>query len=121
MHHQTTMAEEAGEYTTCPKVIIPPNNSSKSSTLPSTQNQVNDFPSLPQPDIPIGGRLKHFTNQWYKLTKDPEVVSMITGCDIKIHSKLTDVKKHPDIIRSQEEIIFAKKLHTGKFYLTKKQ
>ena len=33
---------------------------------------------------------------------------MITGCDIKIHSDLTDVKKHPDIIRSEEEKIVAK-------------
>ena len=71
--------------------------------------QVNELPPLPKPHIPIGGRLKYFTNEWYKLTKDKTIISMTKGCEIEIHSTLPVVKGCPDIIRSQEEISFAEK------------
>ena len=71
-------------------------------------SQVKHFPSLPKQYIPIGGRLKHFTNAWYNLTKDQEVIQMTKACEIQIHSTLPTVKIPHDLIRSEEEVAFAK-------------
>ena len=39
------------------------------SKLPqSSENQPFPLPVLPRPDIPVGGRLAHFVEQWEELT-----------------------------------------------------
>ena len=45
---------------------------------------INLFPSTPHPDIPVGGRLKHFKGEWFKLTKDPDLIQMISGCPVNL-------------------------------------
>ena len=43
---------------------------------------LSQFPLIPSPHIPVGGRLKHFISQWYKLTHDPTVINMVKGCSV---------------------------------------
>ena len=48
---------------------------STSASLPLPSRQVNppfDL-SIPKPEIPVRGRLKYSKNQWYNLTKDPQL------------------------------------------------
>ena len=44
---------------------------------PLTINVPEVFPPLPQPDLPVGGRLGHFANNWEKVTKDKWVLSVV--------------------------------------------
>ena len=44
---------------------------------PLTINIPEVFPPLPQPDLPVGGRLGHFANNWEKVTKDKWVLSVV--------------------------------------------
>ena len=37
-----------------------------------------------KPNIPIGGRLKYFVKEWYKLTSDPRVIDMVKGMHITL-------------------------------------
>ena len=49
--------------------------------------KVNNFPfdvSVPKPDIPVGGHLKFFKSQWYKITKDPHLLQMVSACPLHI-------------------------------------
>ena len=51
---------------------------------PSNDKVLHLFPIPPSPHIPVGGRLKYFKSEWYKLTKDPELISMISACPIHL-------------------------------------
>ena len=35
------------------------------------------LPVLPQPDIPVGGRLAHFVEQWEELTDNKWILSIV--------------------------------------------
>ena len=37
-----------------------------------------------KPNIPIGGRLKFFVHEWYKLTSDPRVIDIVKGMHITL-------------------------------------
>ena len=39
------------------------------------------------PDIPVGGRLKHFVNRWKNITSDSSILDIVTG----MHIELTDL------------------------------
>ena len=36
------------------------------------------------PHIPVGGRLKHFFEQWKKLTSDKSILQMVTGMKLDL-------------------------------------
>ena len=67
------------------------------------------FSKIPKPQIPVGGRLKFFKSEWYKITKDPSVIKMVEGCDIDIHTPIPQVKPKPDLIRNKDEVKFAER------------
>ena len=56
--------------------------------------------SIPFPHIPVGGRLRLFTSEWYTLTKDPEIIQMVVGCPI-------DLKENIDHNRPMKELKFS--------------
>ena len=65
--------------------ILEVKNVNKPHGDPSPNSQVlHLFPQPPTPNFPVGGCLKHFKSEWYKLTKDPELISMISGCLIHL-------------------------------------
>ena len=66
------------------------------------------FNKIPKPEIPVGGRLKYFITEWYKITTDPQIINMVKGCDIPLDKPLPSVKPKPDLIRNKDEIAFAK-------------
>ena len=39
------------------------------------------------PNVPLAGRLKHFLLQWQKLTRDPQILSIVEGIKIPFLSK----------------------------------
>ena len=46
---------------------------------PSQTSEVQLFPLpvLPRPDIPVGGRLAHFVEQWEELTDNKWILSIV--------------------------------------------
>ena len=76
-------------------------------TQPTTSSlKVTDYYdlSLPLPHIPVGGRLKYFKSAWYSLTKDPELITMISKCPISISHSVPSVHSVRDIRMSKSEI-----------------
>ena len=50
----------------------------------------------------MGGRLKHFKTEWFKLTKDPELIQMISGCTVNL-SESPPSKQMPSVTMSSDE------------------
>ena len=49
--------------------------------------------SIPHPELPFGGWLKFFKSQWFKLTKDPVLLKMVSACPIVLsHTPPTNSK-----------------------------
>ena len=46
----------------------------------SSKSQPFPLPILPCPDIPVGGRLAHFVEQWRELTNNKWVLSIVQDC-----------------------------------------
>ena len=46
-----------------------------------------------KPHLPVGGRLKYFINEWYKLTSDPSILDTVKGMHINLDS--IPRQKHP--------------------------
>ena len=44
----------------------------------SSESQPFSLPILPRPDIPVGGRLAHFVEQWGELTQNKWVLSIVS-------------------------------------------
>ena len=53
-----------------------------------SESQPFPLPVLPLPDIPVGGRLAHFVEQWGELTNNKWVLSIIRD-GFRIPFKLT--------------------------------
>ena len=45
-----------------------------------SENQPFPLSVLPHPDIPMGGRLAHFVDQWEELTDNKWVLSIVQNC-----------------------------------------
>ena len=60
------------------------------------------LPSVPHPEIPVGGRLQHFKSEWFKLTKDPELIQMISGCHVKL-CECPPSKQMPSVTMSSNQ------------------
>ena len=43
-----------------------------------------DLVSIPKPDIPVGGRLRHFRSQWNTVTSDPDILKIISGFQLPL-------------------------------------
>ena len=41
-----------------------------------------------KPHLPVGGRLKHFVSEWYKITSDPRVLDIVKGMHIDLNNIL---------------------------------
>ena len=41
-----------------------------------------------RPELPVGGQLKNFLSEWYKITSDPRIIDTVKGMHI-------DLKKLP--------------------------
>ena len=39
------------------------------------------------PDVPIAGRLKHFSKAWKKITRDQSILNLVDGCVIPFQRK----------------------------------
>ena len=63
---------------------------------------------IPKPEIPVGGRLKHFKSQWYNLTKDPKIIQMISGCPIEVLNTLPVNNSVREIKMSKSEMAIAR-------------
>ena len=61
--------------------------------------------SIPKPNIPVAGRLRHFLSKWYELTSDPEIIDLITGLHIDITTNIQQDRMPPELHFSQEEQI----------------
>ena len=53
------------------------------------------LPPLPYPDIPVSGHLKFFKSEWFKLTKDPKLIQMVSACPINLIKEPTPTHSHP--------------------------
>ena len=62
----------------------------------------HDFVSIPFPDIPVGGRLKSFNNEWEKITSDPVILKTISGFSIPL-IEVTHQDKPPKTLTISEE------------------
>ena len=87
-----------------------------------------------KPHLPVGGHLKYFVNEWYKLTSDPNVIDTVKGMHINLdnipHQKVPPrpLKLSPAEIAAADEqirtllkkraIIPAKKGQKGEFLST---
>ena len=61
------------------------------------------FPMKPLPQPPLGGRLRHLTDQWEKLTHDQSIINSVKGWEIPLLSNpkgKINLKPYP---MSQEE------------------
>ena len=39
-----------------------------------------------KPHLPVGGRLKHFVSEWYKITSDPRILDIVKGMHIDLNN-----------------------------------
>ena len=44
---------------------------------------MNTIP-VPHPELPVGGRLQYFLQEWLQITDNPEIIDMITGMHIDL-------------------------------------
>ena len=75
----SVVGEVGGPKTKSPlKVITPPYPSpvAETSAMQDDDHIQVLFPPLPKPHIPVSRRLKSFTSEWYKITKDQNVLNM---------------------------------------------
>ena len=57
-----------------------------------------------KPHLPVGGRLKYFVSEWYKLTSDPRVIDTVKGLHIYLNN-IPRQKNVPKPLRlSPEEV-----------------
>ena len=57
-----------------------------------------------KPHLPVGGRLKYFVSEWYKLTSDPRVIDTVKGMHIDLNN-IPRQKNVPKPLRlSPEEV-----------------
>ena len=47
----------------------------------SIEASITQTPQIPSA-LPVGGRLQHFVNNWSKITQDPWILQVISGCHI---------------------------------------
>ena len=55
-----------------------------SQTIQNNNKVLHLFPKIPKPDLPVRGQLKYFKSNWFTLTKDPNLIEMVTSCPIKL-------------------------------------
>ena len=82
---------------------LPEVNKHGNQTIQNNDKVLHLFPSLPRPDLPVGGRLKYFKSKWYTLTKDPKLIEMVTSCPIKLLHPPPPDKHMPPIHMSNLE------------------
>ena len=69
---------------------------------------LDDFVSIPLPDIPVGGRLKHFVDEWKAVTSDPDILQIVQGMHIPLEQFLEqECNPSPQIPMSREEMAAA--------------
>ena len=51
----------------------------------------------------MGGRVRMFVSQWYKLTKDPKIINMIKGCSIDVQQDIDQTRPMQPLHFSAEE------------------
>ena len=69
------------------------------------------FPSTPLPEIPVGGRLQHFTGQWFKLSKDKRLIEMVTNCPVKLVTPPPSKQMPPVSMSSEERSAAREQIH----------
>ena len=65
------------------------------------------FLSKSIPDVPLAGRLKHFVEDWMKITQDTKILDIVKGYKIPFHSKpfQSKIPSQPIVSREGEELV----------------
>ena len=87
---------------------------------PAKKLKVNSIPlkfTIHAEHIPIGGCIKHFLSQWYKLTSDPNIIQTVCGCLINVVHKLPESQVHVHEIKMGKTKLLATKIEIN--YLQK--
>ena len=66
--------------------------------------------SIPHPEIPVGGRLKHFYNEWSSITSDKYILSMIHGLQLNLTEFPAQTSIAPPLKFNAEEAAATDKL-----------